>query len=423
MRILLISIGTRGDVEPFLAIAELLKAKGHEIVCAFPEQFRKMTDDLNIEFHGLNPAFLELLHSKDGEVVMGGGKSLWGKILSFVRLAQKGIEVNKVMMAEQHEITESVQPDLIIHHNKAVYPIYKEVQDHIPQIIVSPVPYLIHHIKGYPHLGFRKKILGINIEKWSYSLANFGLLSFVSSWSKKLKHNKRPGRKALKDCLLNTPLIYTISPSLFSGEIDPDSPVKVLGYHEKSVETHWEPSDELQQFIQRHNKILFITFGSMTNPWPEKITRMFCEILSEYEIPAIINTAYGGLVKLDEYDNALIHFEEGLPYHWILPKMYGVVHHGGSGTTHLGAKYGCASMIIPHIVDQFMWNQLLYEKGIGPKGIKISKISKKKLASKILDLWTHQPFKDKAEMLSEEMQKEDFRSELVEALLTVKIKG
>ncbi len=420
MKILIISIGTRGDIEPFLAIAELLKKEGHEVICAFPEQFRSITEKLEIDFYGLSKAFLELLHSKDGEVVMGGGKSIFGKVMSFIRLAKKGMEVNKVMMEEQQEITEAVIPDLIIHHNKAVFPIYKEAQDQLPQIIVSPVPYLIHPIKGYPHLGFRKKISGVNIEKISYSLANYGLLKFITSWSKKLKDKTHPAPKALNNCLLSTPLIYTISPSLFSGEIDPESPVKVLGYHERSVESDWQPSDELQRFIKQHNKILFITFGSMTNPWPEKITRIFCEILSEHEIPAIINTAYGGLIKIKEFENSIIHFEEGLPYHWILPKMYGMIHHGGSGTTHLGAKYGCASMIIPHIVDQFMWNQLLYEKGIGPKGIKISKIHKKNLAPKILDLWTHLPYKEKAEILSAKMQKEDFRRELVEALLTVR---
>ena len=45
MKIILISIGIRGDMEPFLAIGEILKEKGHQVICAFPEQFRNLAED------------------------------------------------------------------------------------------------------------------------------------------------------------------------------------------------------------------------------------------------------------------------------------------------------------------------------------------------------------------------------------------
>lgn len=44
MKIILISIGTRGDMEPFLSIGEILKEKGHQVICAFPEQFRDLAE-------------------------------------------------------------------------------------------------------------------------------------------------------------------------------------------------------------------------------------------------------------------------------------------------------------------------------------------------------------------------------------------
>lgn len=417
MKILLISIGTRGDIEPFLAIAEMLKKEDHVISCAFPEQFKSSAKNMGLEFFGLNSAFLELLHSSDGEVVMGGGKNILDKALSFIRLASKGMKINKLMMAEQQSIVAKIQPDLIIHHNKAVFPLYEAVRSGIPQKIVSPVPFIIHPIKGHSHLGFPSKIVGVNIEGISYRIANYGLLNFVRSWSKNLPEKKKVSRKSLEKCLKQTPLLYTISPSLFSGTIANNSPVKILGYHEKSAKRDLSPNLELIKFIEKHHKIMLITFGSMTNPWAEKITRLFCEILEEHKIPAIINTANGGLISIRETQNDLIHFTENLDYHWLLPKIYAFIHHGGSGTTHLGIKYGCASMIIPHIVDQFMWNQLIAEKGAGPKGIKISKLNYKRLNPKIIDLWTNKSYKEQASKLSDQMQKEDFKNDLVHALL------
>jgi len=89
----------------------------------------------------------------------------------------------------------------------------------------------------------------------------------------------------------------------------------------------------------------------MLNPEPEIKTKTIIEIFERNSIPAIINTASGGLVRPEKFDSQLIHFVAQIPYNWIFPKMYGVIHHGGSGTTHLALKHGCATMIIPHIID------------------------------------------------------------------------
>lgn len=50
MKVLITSIGTRGDMEPFLAIAELLKNKGHEVTCLFPDQFKPLVGDTGVNF-------------------------------------------------------------------------------------------------------------------------------------------------------------------------------------------------------------------------------------------------------------------------------------------------------------------------------------------------------------------------------------
>ena len=44
MKIILTSIGTRGDIEPFLAIGKILKEKGHQVFCAFSERYRELTE-------------------------------------------------------------------------------------------------------------------------------------------------------------------------------------------------------------------------------------------------------------------------------------------------------------------------------------------------------------------------------------------
>ena len=155
----------------------------------------------------------------------------------------------------------------------------------------------------------------------------------------------------------------------------------------------------------------------MLNPEPELKTEIILEILERNKIPAIINTASGGLSKPHKFNSDLIYFVSQIPYDWIFQKVYAVIHHGGSGTTHLGIKYGCASMIIPHIIDQFAWDRMISDVGVGPKGIKISKINKKNLEPKILELLNNRKFKEKSEEIGNHMQKEDFKDELYRTII------
>jgi len=150
----------------------------------------------------------------------------------------------------------------------------------------------------------------------------------------------------------------------------------------------------------------------MINHDPEGKTKVFIDILERNNIAAIINTASGGLIEPEKYDTEWFHFVSRIPYDWIFPRVYCVIHHGGSGTTHLALKHGCASMIIPHIIDQFVWNQIVYEKGFGPKGIKINKISTNNLEPKILELVNNSGFKEIAGQGACQMQKENFNEEI-----------
>jgi UDP:flavonoid glycosyltransferase YjiC (YdhE family) len=106
-----------------------------------------------------------------------------------------------------------------------------------------------------------------------------------------------------------------------------------------------------------------------------------------------------------------------VPYDLIFPKIYGVIHHGGSGTTHMALKYGCASMIIPHIIDQFAWNSLLADLGVGPLGVKINKITTKSLEPKIIELMNNKKFKERAEEIKTQMAQENFKYKLLNEII------
>jgi len=232
-----------------------------------------------------------------------------------------------------------------------------------------------------------------------------------------LQIKDKTSRRELKNIIHSRKFIYTISPGLFPRPSYWESNIKVLGHQELKRETEWQPEKELTEFIDKHEKILFITFGSMPNPEPKLKTKIILEILERNKIPTIINTASGGLVKPDKFNSELIYFVSQVPYHWIFPKMYAVIQHGGAGTTHLAIKYGCATMIIPHFMDQFVWDKITFDMGVGPKGVKISRLTNKNLEPKVLELLNNKSFKEKSAKIGKQIKKEDFIDELYKTII------
>jgi len=403
-------------MEPFLAIGEILKEKGNQIICAFPEQFRDLAEESNFEFASLGTKFIDMLDSEDGKAAMGGGGSGLKKFFAFVRLAKNQTEINKELVNKQYLLIESEKPDRIVYNGKAVYPIIWGLNNKEKTIFVSPLPYL-HYVKGHTHVAFNSNF-GAFFNKLTFSLAHFGMVTTIMISKKWLKITNKITRKQIRNVLRYNKSIYTISPSLFSRPDYWKKNLKILGYHDRNKIVNWYPDKSLTDFLENHSKILFVTFGSMINPEPEKKTRIILDILERNKIPAIINTASGGLVKPYKFDTELIYFVSQIPYKWIFSKIYGVIHHGGSGTTHLSLKYGCPSMVIPHIIDQFVWNKIIYNMGIGPKGIKIGKITTNNLESKILNLLNNTSFKKKAEQVAIKMEMEVFREELYNSIIS-----
>lgn len=209
---------------------------------------------------------------------------------------------------------------------------------------------------------------------------------------------------------------YTISPSLFPRPDYWPEPAKVVGYFERDKTINWQPSKELIRFLERHEKIVFVTFGSMSNSNPAEKTRIIVEVLKKQNIAAIINTSWGGLEEIgDRGENIL--FVSNLPYDWVFPKMYAVIHHGGSGTTHTSLKYACPSLILPHIIDQFYWSQTISGLHLGPEGIPIKNIDKKTFESRLLDLMNNPSYKKNATIISKKINTESDIDKLYDMIL------
>ena len=416
MKFLLISLGTRGDIEPFLAMGNLLKRHGHEVACCFPEQFAHLAKEEGFEFFSLGTEFLELIDSKEGQSIMGGIQTKpWKRLYYLYKLYKDAKAINQKVFAIQHELVGTYEHDHIIFHPKTTYAF---TLNSIGRSILSPIPCMIHKVKDRPPAGLNFN-WGPKINTLLYKFTVSAIAKNIRAIATPFLESK-PSLKELKTSILETDILYMISPTLFARPDYWPANAQVFGYLERDKTTQWTPSVELQHFLAKNEKPIVLTFGSMVNGQAEKVTKLFMDIFEANNIPAIINASFGGLKEPEDYNRNLFHFVKDIPYDWIFPRVYGVIHHGGSGTSHMVTKYGCASLIIPHIIDQFMWNEILSDQGVGPKGISIRKLRQAKLESLIVDFYTNENYKKKAIQLAETMQQEDVTEEILQFLIKPK---
>jgi UDP:flavonoid glycosyltransferase YjiC (YdhE family) len=405
LKILLTSIGTRGDIEPFLALGEILRDQGHQVAFAFPEQFAVLIP-IGFDFYPLSRQVIELIESEEGRIIMGGKASLLRKTRALWHLYREGQRINRLLVRQQFDIVAQLQPDKIIHNVKCSYPTLWAMQKQKETILMSPVPYFMYYVEGQAHIGFKG-----NLGKWlnllTYRLANFGLVKTIRDAQRYIPMKQHYKTDEIREALFSKKLIYAISPVLFKRPDYWPAHVQVTGYQQRKQTDDWQRDEKLMQFLSAHQRVLFITFGSMVNQHPEATSRLIYAVAKEAGIPLVVNIAAGGLIALEKYlRDPLFHFVQSIPYDWILPRVYAVVHHGGSGTTHLGLKYGCPTLILPHVIDQFAWNALVHKIEAGPKGIGISKLSSQKLTHLMQDLMLNPAYQHSAKQLSQAMAKE-----------------
>jgi UDP:flavonoid glycosyltransferase YjiC (YdhE family) len=407
-------------MEPFLAVGDLLLKAGHEAVCVMPAQFRELAEGAGFPFEPLDWRFLELIDGSSGRAIMGQKGSAVSRAWQLGKLAKESLSIQNDIVQEQRDAIVKHQPDRVLYHPKCVFARAWGIGHPGQAIVISPIPNWLHPVHKYPHIAFNVDF-GRRGNLLSYSMVNYITALMTARYVKPFTADF-PGckfnRKAISRYMQEEErALYLVSPTLFPRpDYWPDR-AKVPGYFERAKTGNWSPPTGLPEFLARFKDehITFITFGSMVNADPQATTNAIIEVLRNHQIPAIINTSSGGLLHQEDVPPH-IHFVNNIPYEWIFPKVHSVVHHGGSGTTHTAVKYGCASLIIPHIIDQLFWNKRVAELGAGPLGVKIKRLDEPSFERLVLDLRANLGYKESAIELSRQMDGEASIGSLVEEL-------
>ena len=167
------------------------------------------------------------------------------------------------------------------------------------------------------------------------------------------------------------------------------------------------PPAELVAFLSNGEKPILVTFGSMFHNYEQtkQLFTVVCDALQKSTSRAIL--IMPGLKETETAIPEHIFLADPIPYSWLLKQVTLAVHHFGFGTTAEVLKAGLPSIPIPHIFDQKIRALKIYKKGYAHKPLDIHKINGDTLSNAIIHVSKNQQMSKRCADAGKEISNEN----------------
>jgi sterol 3beta-glucosyltransferase len=398
VKILILTVGSRGDVQPYVALGAGLEDAGHAVKLATLEAFAPLATEHGLDFHPLRGEFLELLQTAEGKAAIAGK----GNPLALLR------QVTPMLRRMLDDaVAASDGADLVIYHPKALGGYSIAEKRGIPGILALPLP-LYSPTRAFPSPIIPVTNLGPVLNRLSHravvQLTSASVRGVVNRWRKEALELPSvrdelhlQGRPILR--------LYSYSPAVLPTPDDWDSSSVATGYWFLDRPQGWEPPASLQAFLSAGPRPVYVGFGSMPTQDAARTTSTVLEALERAGQRGVLATGWGGLSASDLPSN--VYLLDQAPHDWLFPQMAAVVHHGGAGTTAAGLRAGVPTVIAPFFGDQPFWGRRVAMLGVGPQPIPQRRLTVPRLAAAISMAVQNSTMRQRAVELGAQLQMED----------------
>lgn len=375
MKVLIFAIGTRGDVQPFAVLGRELSARGHDVTIAAPPGYTRMIEAAGVAYQPLPIDFQALLEDPEIKRAL---TSMRGKLRAF-RLTT---EIMNEQLSEIWRIGLETGPDVILNHFKAALAPYLARRLGAISIPVMLQPGLAP-TRAYPQFFLSRFRLGgfgnLMSHRIILALMRFGTGVMIRRWLRHSGTDIGPAMDPLGAYSPNgqAPRLHAYSGLLCPRPDDWPETEHQTGYFFSEPEPY-EATAALSAFMAADPKPIYVGFGSMPSLDRTRVARALLDALARTRQRAILATGWGGLGDLAATDD--VHVLDSVPHTWLFPRVSAVVHHGGSGTTHEGLRWGCPSVVCPLFADQPFFGRLVADLGAGPPPILHKRLTGDRLA-------------------------------------------
>lgn len=399
-RIAIATIGTQGDVQPYVALAIALRDRGYSVVLGASIDFREMVEDHGIEFFSLGRNIQTFVKQSQLDEIVS--KSLLVNAPKLMRQGQKIVEI-----AARRSWQMAQGADLLMANMNTTFCIDIGEALDIPVVMSALQP--LTATSEFPIVAYDGPDLGPAFNYISHAPMNWQQMFYDWPRNKLRKElmGMEPRKKGgfFKDNNgFDLPALYAYSPTICHRPNDwPDS-THVTGYWQLKDQTGWEPSPCFKEFLDAGSTPIYVGFGSM--PFgAERNTKILREAVEKWGGRLVVGRGWGGINPDDLPDS--IYAIRRAPHDKLFKYVRGVVHHGGAGTTAAGLHAGKPAFVVPQTMDQPFWGRRVHALGCGPKPVPLRKLTSDDLAHALHELSTNTTYMMNARNVAAKLNAED----------------
>ena len=380
MKLTIFAAGSRGDIQPCVALARGLQAAGDSVCLAAPQDFAAFVEGNGVAFRPLRGDVQQIMAGDTGREFMESGGS---NPLKSVRAMRAMLGPIALQMAEDaYAACEDADAIICLGVLGAFGSAIAQALGR-PLLNVEPTPLL--PTRAFPAASWP---IQRNLGGWHNRLSGIAMLwviwqwygPFVNEFRRRLSLPATSAAGFMRD-LRATPLIGAYSPTLIPPPPDWPPSVHITGYLFLDEHAGWQPPPDLLAFLDAGDPPIYIGFGSMAGRDPAGMAALVVEALALCGRRGLLLTGWGGLYAGDVPESIFV--LDAAPHSWLFPRMAAVVHHGGAGTTAEGLRAGVPAVVVPFLFDQPFWGARIEALGVGPAPIPRKKLTAARLAGAI----------------------------------------
>lgn len=386
-RWLLLTTGSRGDLEPFVTLARRACARGHEVVLGATGSMLAGLDQ--------QPFGVVVLDGDIGGLVAARGVSPLAALRSWRSTVHPAL---RALLSSAVAAAVDVRPDVVVAHPKVLSaPVAAALLD-VPHLRVETVPALTP-TGDFPAAGVASRDLGQGLNRLTYR-ATAGAAAALGPDLRRVRaaHGLPPGAPTPPASAVLCP----VSPVLVPQPSDWPATAHVTGaWDDRTDRTGRAPEAEVDAFLTAAQRdgapVVVVGFGSMATGRTAAVARSRAAVGAGRAVGArvLVVTGWGGLdadaarEAAGAGDDVLV--VSSVDHAAVLPRADVVVHHGGAGTVHAAARAGAVSVVVPFIADQPWWAARLHRAGLSPHPLPARRFSPEQLVRRLEGAPAHRP--------------------------------
>ena len=351
--------GTRGDVQPYIALGLGLEKHGHEVTIAAPENFESLVKSYGLKFHPLLGDAEQMMNSEEGQNVVKSENSI--KLMKYFFKV-----LHEIRVPLRKSYSDGINKVDFIIANSATLPIVWSLAEKLGKKVALSyfmppvVPTAEFPLGDFDFLNFPL------YNKLTYKLAHSFYWRFVKSETNEFREEL--GLPILKENLItyigkSKPLdLYCISPSLIPQPKDWPENHKITGFLSTTNEV--EPINEkLSNWLKKGKKPIYMGFGSNGIGNTKLISSIIEAILTKTGERVLFCSGWSVIEDLPEHENLFV--TKYVNHDLVLPQCKIGVFHGGAGTLASMLRNDLPVIIISFYTDQPTWGKIVEKKKLG----------------------------------------------------------